>query len=83
LFRRLNFDVMRPTAGILRKLPLHLGKNNLERPLARRPEGMLVSQFELGEIEPELFRKACEFGLEVLVSKAARMSTAAARRRTG
>jgi bifunctional non-homologous end joining protein LigD len=29
----------------------------------------LVSTFEQGEIRPDLSRKACEFGLEGLVSK--------------
>jgi bifunctional non-homologous end joining protein LigD len=28
-----------------------------------------MSEFEQGEIGPDLFRKACEFGLEGLVSK--------------
>jgi ATP-dependent DNA ligase len=42
-------------------LPLHVRKTNLVRMLARR-----VKQ---GEIGPDLFRKACEFGLEVIVSK--------------
>jgi bifunctional non-homologous end joining protein LigD len=37
--------------------------------LARRPEGIFVNPFEQGEIGPDLFRKACEFGLEGLVSK--------------
>ena len=31
--------------------------------------GIFVSDFEQGEIGPDLFRKACEFGLEGLVSK--------------
>src|SRR6266480_2594314 len=53
----------------LRKLPLHLRKNNLARLLARRPEGIFVSEFEQGEIGPDLFRQACKFGLEGLVSK--------------
>jgi bifunctional non-homologous end joining protein LigD len=44
---------------------LHLRKNNL----ARRPEGIFVSEFEQGEIGPDLFRHACKFGLEGLVSK--------------
>jgi len=44
-------------------------KTNLARLLARRPDGIFVSHFEQGEIGPELFRKACEFGLEGLVSK--------------
>jgi bifunctional non-homologous end joining protein LigD len=53
----------------LRKLPLAMRKTNLARLLARRPEGIFISDFEQGEIGPELFRKACEFGLEGLVSK--------------
>ena len=44
-------------------------KTNLERLLARRPEGIFLNPFEQGEIGPDLFRKACEFGLEGLVSK--------------
>ena len=44
-------------------------KANLARLLARRQEGIFISPFEQGEIGPDLFRKACEFGLEVLVSK--------------
>jgi len=41
----------------------------MARLLARRPDGIFVSDFEQGEIGPELFRKECEFGLEGLVSK--------------
>jgi ATP-dependent DNA ligase len=37
--------------------------------LARRTDGIFLSEFEQGEIGPDLFRKACEFGLERLVSK--------------
>jgi bifunctional non-homologous end joining protein LigD len=37
--------------------------------LERRPDGIFLSDFEQGEIGPDLFRKACEFGLEGLVSK--------------
>jgi len=53
----------------LRKLPLHQRKNHLTRLLARRPEGIFVSEFEQGEIGPDLFRAACTMGLEGLVSK--------------
>jgi bifunctional non-homologous end joining protein LigD len=53
----------------LRKLPLSLRKTNLARLLARRPEGIFVSDFEQGEIGPDLFRAACKMGLEGLVSK--------------
>jgi bifunctional non-homologous end joining protein LigD len=44
-------------------------KANLQRLLARRPKSILIAPFEQGEIGPDLFRKACEFGLEGLVSK--------------
>ena len=53
----------------LRGLPLVRRKAKLARLLARRPEGIFVSEFEQGEIGPDLFRKACEFGLEGPVSK--------------
>ena len=39
------------------------------RVLSRRPAGIFINPFERGEIGPDLFRKACEFGLEGLVSK--------------
>ena len=40
-------------------------KANLERLLARRPEGIFINPFERGEIGPDLFRAACRMGLEV------------------
>lgn len=63
------FDILALDGDDLRKLPLHLRKNNLARLLARRPEGIFVSDFEQGEIGRDLFRQACKFGLEGLVSK--------------
>jgi hypothetical protein len=53
----------------LRDLPLSMRKVNIARLLARRPDGIFMSEFEQGEIGPDLFRKACESGLEGLVSK--------------
>jgi bifunctional non-homologous end joining protein LigD len=53
----------------MRSLPLSMRKANLARLLARRTEGIFAAPFEQGEIGPDLFRKACEFGLEGLVSK--------------
>jgi bifunctional non-homologous end joining protein LigD len=53
----------------LRDLPLSMRKANLARMLARRPEGIFINEFEQGDIGPHLFRKACEFGFEGLVSK--------------
>jgi len=53
----------------LRNLALSLRKTNLARLYRRRPDGIFVSDLKQGEIGPDLFRKACEFGLEELVSK--------------
>jgi len=44
-------------------------KASLARLLARRINGIFLSDFELGEIGPDLFRHACLMGLEGLVSK--------------
>jgi ATP-dependent DNA ligase len=63
------FDVLALNGEDLRKLPLHLRKNKLARLLARRAEGIFVSEFEQGDIGPHLFRQACKFGLEGMVSK--------------
>jgi bifunctional non-homologous end joining protein LigD len=63
------FDCLALDGDDLRKLPLSMRKTNLARLLARRPDGIFVAPFEQGEIGPDLFRKACEFGLEGLVSK--------------
>jgi bifunctional non-homologous end joining protein LigD len=63
------FDILSADGDDLRKLPLAMRKTNLARILARRPQGIFISDFEQGEIGPELFRKACEFGLEGLASK--------------
>ena len=53
----------------LRGLPLSMRKTNLARLLARRPDGIFAAPFEHGEIGPDLFRAACDMGLEGLVSK--------------
>jgi bifunctional non-homologous end joining protein LigD len=63
------FDILALDGDDLRKLPLSMRKTNLARLLARRPEGIFVSDFEQGEIGPGLFRAACNFGLEGIVSK--------------
>jgi hypothetical protein len=55
----------------LRPLPLSMRKASLAKLLHRRPDGIFTGSFEQGEIGPDLFRKACEFGLEGLVSKRA------------
>ena len=63
------FDVLAMGGEDLRSLPLSMRKTNLERLLRGRPDGIFASPFESGAIGPDLFRKACEFGLEGLVSK--------------
>ena len=63
------FDVLAMEGDDLRRLPLSMHKANLARLLRGRPEGIFINPFEQGEIRPDLFRKACEFGLEGLVSK--------------
>ena len=65
------FDILALDGDDLRNLPLSMRKANLQRLLSRRPDGIFVSDFEQREIGPDLFRKACEFGLEGLVSKRA------------
>jgi ATP-dependent DNA ligase len=59
------FDVLAMDGDDLRDLPLSMRKANLQRLLARRPDGI----FKQGEIGPDLFRAACRMGLEGLVSK--------------
>jgi bifunctional non-homologous end joining protein LigD len=49
--------------------PLSQRKARLAKLLAKRPEGIFVAPLEQGEIGPDLFRKACEFNLEGMVSK--------------
>ncbi|MDN5003888.1 RNA ligase family protein [Bradyrhizobium sp. GCM10027634] len=63
------FDVLAMDGDDLRPLPLHLRKTNLERLLARRPDGIFVAPFEVGDIGSDLFGAACRMGLEGLVSK--------------
>jgi ATP-dependent DNA ligase len=63
------FDILAEGGDDLRRLSLSMRKTNLERLLARRPEGVFVNPFERGELGPDLFRAACNMGLEGLVSK--------------
>ena len=48
---------------------MSLHKTNLALLLSRRPDGIFIAPFEQGEIRPDLFRAACNMGLEGLVSK--------------
>jgi bifunctional non-homologous end joining protein LigD len=63
------FDMLAGDGADMRQLPLSMRKANLARLLARRTEGIFIAPFEQGEIGPDLFRAACNMGLEGLVSK--------------
>ncbi|MGY3605650.1 MULTISPECIES: ATP-dependent DNA ligase [unclassified Bradyrhizobium] len=63
------FDMLVSDGDDIRKLPLSMRKANLQKLLARRVDGIHAAPFEEGEIGPELFRAACDMGLEGLVSK--------------
>ena len=63
------FDILTLGGEDVRGLPLSMRKTNLARLRSRRPDGIFVSDFEQGEIGPDLFRHACKFGLEGMVSK--------------
>jgi bifunctional non-homologous end joining protein LigD len=63
------FDMLAGDSDDMRQLPLSMRKTNLARLLARRSEGIFLAPFEQGEIGPDLFRAACNMGLEGLVSK--------------
>jgi bifunctional non-homologous end joining protein LigD len=63
------FDILALDGDDMRDLPLSMRKANLERLLRGRPDGIFVNPFETGAIGPDLFRAACDMGLEGLVSK--------------
>jgi bifunctional non-homologous end joining protein LigD len=48
----------------IRNLPLTMRKASLARLLARRADGIFLSDFEQGKIGPDLYRHACLMGLE-------------------
>lgn len=59
------FDLLALDGGELRDLPLSMRKANVARLLRGRPEGIFLSDFEQGEIGPDLFRKAASSALRV------------------
>ena len=50
------FDILVSEGEDIRKLPLSMRKTNLSRLLARRVDGIFLSDFEQGEIGPDLYR---------------------------
>jgi bifunctional non-homologous end joining protein LigD len=63
------FDVLALDGDDLRALPLSKRETSLARLLRRRPDGIFIAPFEVGQIGPDLFRAACRMGLEGMVSK--------------
>jgi ATP-dependent DNA ligase len=63
------FDLIVSEGEDQRDQPLFLRKGALARLLKRRVDGILLNDFERGEIGPDLFKAACQMGLEGLVSK--------------
>jgi ATP-dependent DNA ligase len=63
------FDVLAIDGEDVRAFPLSMRKTNLERRLRGGPDGIFVNPFETGAIGPDLFKAACEIGLEGMVSK--------------
>src|SRR5271170_6072448 len=61
-------------------LPVHLRKNNLDRLLVRRPEGVFVSDFERGEIGADPVPQG-EFGLGRSIEEAVKTALATRRER--
>jgi ATP-dependent DNA ligase len=70
-FQLCAFDILALDGEDLRSLPLSMRKTNLARLLVRRPDGIFVAPFEQGETGPDLFKAACDMGLEGMVSKRA------------
>ena len=76
------FDMLVADGEDIRKLPLSMRKASLTRLLARRVDGIFLSDFEQGQIGPDLFRHACIMGLEepvtypAIVERAMRSSAA-------
>ena len=76
------FDCLVSDGDDLRRLPRSMRKASLARLLARRVDGIFVSDFEQGEIGPDLFRHAC-WDWRVWFPSTARAPIAAAGSGTG
>src|SRR5262249_57414188 len=63
------FDMLAGDGEDHRQLPLSLRKTNLARLLKQRIPGVFIAEYEQGEIGRDLFRVACNMGLEGIVSK--------------
>ena len=77
------FDILALEGEDLRKLPLHLRKTNLDRLLARRPQGIFVSHSNRARSGRTCFGKPASSGSRAWSPNGERAPTAAARRPTG
>jgi bifunctional non-homologous end joining protein LigD len=57
------FDMLVSDGDDIRNLPLTMRSASLARLLLCRVDGIILSDFEQGEIGPDLFRNACLMGL--------------------
>ena len=57
------FDMLVSDGDDIRNFPLTMRKASLARLLLCRVDGIILSDFEQGEIGPDLFRNACLMGL--------------------
>lgn len=64
-----TWALARPRRIPIRATTAPADQGKLSRLLARRVNGIFLSDFERGEIGPDLFRHSCLLGLEGLVSK--------------
>jgi ATP-dependent DNA ligase len=63
------FDLLADDGVDMRDERLEIRKLWLDKLLKRSTEGIVLNDHEIGEIGPALFRQACKFGLEGIVSK--------------
>jgi bifunctional non-homologous end joining protein LigD len=77
------FDVLAMDGDDLRDLPLSMRKANLARLLARRPDGIFLSEFEQGEIGLTCFARRVNSGLRDWCRNAVTVPIRLAGRSTG
>jgi bifunctional non-homologous end joining protein LigD len=66
------FDILVSHGEDIPRMPRSMRKASLARLLARRVDGIFLSDFEQGEIGPDLFRLACLMGLRAWSQSIAR-----------
>ena len=67
--RLFAFDLLAHDGVDMRDQPLQIRKLRLGKLLKRSGDGILLNEYEAGEIGPRLFELACKMGLEGIVSQ--------------